>query len=285
MFLWPRHFETISPMESLPCLRVVASEVQYSSEYYFAGKDRHREKHCLFKYTLAGEGAFCDAGGRHRLLPGKGFLTRINDPATSYFFPPEAREEWTFLWLAFSGPAADSIVRDFTRRWGHLYDLAGNSQVISQLMAFSSAGSERKTLGALEGSVIVMNLFAELARCRESGGQQDPANLLVGRAQRAVTDNLAGDLNASGLADILDVSREHLSRVFQQHLKMGPYQYITRQRALRACRMLSETQFSAKEIAAQLGYPNPAQFSRSFKKIVGVTPGQFRSSGMLLPVL
>jgi AraC-like DNA-binding protein len=42
-------------------------------------------------------------------------------------------------------------------------------------------------------------------------------------------------------------------------------------------RQLRETDKPIKEIVVQVGYLDVANFTRKFKKIVGVTPGQYRN--------
>ncbi len=84
---------------------------------------------------------------------------------------------------------------------------------------------------------------------------------------------------------MLDVSREHLTRVFREQTGVTPYQFILRQRTVLACRLLQEGNFTNKEIAARLGYSSPAHFLRSFRSLVGVTPGEFRSAGLTIPIL
>ena len=53
--------------------------------------------------------------------------------------------------------------------------------------------------------------------------------------------------------------------------------YILRQKMSLACKLLKETNLSAKEVSARLGYARPGQFTRSFKKLLHVTPSQFRN--------
>jgi AraC-like DNA-binding protein len=47
----------------------------------------------------------------------------------------------------------------------------------------------------------------------------------------------------------------------------------------RACQMLSWEEFSIKEIAAAVGYPNALNFSTEFKRIAGYPPSLFRRQG------
>jgi AraC-like DNA-binding protein len=88
-------------------------------------------------------------------------------------------------------------------------------------------------------------------------------------------------VNVSELADRLRVSREHLTRVFKEQTLRTPWQYILRQKMLHACRLLKTTQLTHKEIAFRLGYDTPAHFTRTFKHVLGMTPGRFRAVGTI----
>lgn len=48
-----------------------------------------------------------------------------------------------------------------------------------------------------------------------------------------------------------------------------------------ACKMLRSTNFTIKIIAANLGYLDPYYFSFLFKKVVGVSPTEYRTSNMI----
>jgi two-component system response regulator YesN len=48
----------------------------------------------------------------------------------------------------------------------------------------------------------------------------------------------------------------------------------------KAKKMLCDSNYVNKEICYQIGYSDPNYFSRIFKKIVGVTPTEYRSSFM-----
>ena len=285
MYHWSVNFETLEPMRSLPRLRVAASETQLDASYHLEGRRRPRDNYILFKYTLEGEGAFRDAAGEHRVPAGHGFLTRVSDPATAYYYPPEARDPWTFVWTAFDGPAADAAVDELVGRYGHVYRLPRESAAVVQLLAFGGLGSTHHEVTPAEGAQVALVLLLELARTRQEERRERPVNVLVRRAQGLVRERLARGLDATRLAAELGVSREHLSRVFREQTGTAPYQYIVRQRLLEACRLLRGARLTNKEIAGRLGYATPAHFARSFKATLGVTPGGFRDSSMAMPVL
>ena len=285
MYHWHVNFETLQPMKSLPRLRSVASETQTDASYRLEGRRRPRDGYNLFKYTLAGEGVFRDAEGEHRLPAEHGFLTRVSDPATAYYYPPDAKAPWTFVWTVFDGPAADATVDELVVRYGHVYRLPRDSAAVGQLLAFGSLGRTQSEVIPAEGAQVAMLLLLELARACQEARRELPVNVLVRRAQGIVRERLGSGLDATRLAKLLGVSREHLSRVFRGQTGVGPYQYIARQRLLEACRMLRGTTLTNKEIAARLGYATAAHFARSFKAALGVTPGGFRASAMVMPVL
>ena len=57
---------------------------------------------------------------------------------------------------------------------------------------------------------------------------------------------------------------------------MAPAQFIAQVRIREAARLLTSTSLSMEDIAERTGFPNPAYFSRVFKRITGRTPTQSR---------
>jgi AraC-like DNA-binding protein len=57
--------------------------------------------------------------------------------------------------------------------------------------------------------------------------------------------------------------------------------YLIARRVERAKRFLQGGDLSLAEVAAQAGFWDQSQFSRHFKRLVGVTPGQFRISARI----
>jgi AraC family transcriptional regulator len=55
-----------------------------------------------------------------------------------------------------------------------------------------------------------------------------------------------------------------------------PHAWLTEQRMTRARRFLSDPDMSISEIAVAVGYATPSAFSASFRRIVGMTPSDFR---------
>jgi AraC-like DNA-binding protein len=58
---------------------------------------------------------------------------------------------------------------------------------------------------------------------------------------------------------------------------LPPHQYVIARRAERAKQLLQGGDLSLAEVAAHSGFSDQSQFTRHFKRLVGVTPGQFRT--------
>jgi AraC family transcriptional regulator len=68
------------------------------------------------------------------------------------------------------------------------------------------------------------------------------------------------------------------SRVFKQTTGLSPLQFVTRERITRAQQMMRETKRSLIEIALEVGYSSPSAFAQVFRRVVGVTPTEFRGN-------
>jgi AraC-like DNA-binding protein len=77
-------------------------------------------------------------------------------------------------------------------------------------------------------------------------------------------------------ADRLGISPKSLTKHFQKIRKQKPSEFIKNRIILEAKRKLIYTDFSVKEIAFELGFNDPAYFSRFFTKATEMSPLQFK---------
>ena len=275
------NFSTIRPIAALPRLLHIAGEERANPSYHHEGRLRQKETQCVFQYTLSGKGIFRDASGEHEVPPGHGFLCRIKDPETSYYYPEFAVEPWRFLFCCFDGEYAQALVAELCHRYGPVYALPSNGPAARRLLAWSSRHADKLEISAAEGAGIVMELLLALSASKECTQKDSPRSEMVRRARLLVESEEGRLLNVKELAKALRVSREYLCRAFAIEAGATPHNYILRQRMLAACHMLKEETDSVKEIAASLGYKVPAHFHRAFVREIGMTPGMFRLSGIM----
>lgn len=281
MVNWCIHYKTAHLLTSLPRLRTGSGETVDSPAYRHYGRFRSAETHCLFKYTLKGEGVFEDQSGAHPVTAGHGFLCKIADPRTAYYYPEHGREPWTFWWIAFDGPSARLIVADLVKRYGPVFKFAPDSPNVQHFSNMKAGPTRTMNISPAWGARVVLDLLTSLALAREAGASLQHESLLLRRAMAIVEERQAQNLNVTELAQRLHVSREHLTRHFQKELTVTPHDYILRQKIIRACHYLKETDLNNKEIAARLGYQEAAHFSRTFKRLIHITPSQFRQVGTM----
>jgi AraC family transcriptional regulator len=79
------------------------------------------------------------------------------------------------------------------------------------------------------------------------------------------------------LASAAHLSAYHFARQFKAATGLPPHQYVIGRRVDRAQQLLRpDGDLSLAEIAARAGFSDQSQFSHHFKRLVGVTPSQFR---------
>ncbi len=86
----------------------------------------------------------------------------------------------------------------------------------------------------------------------------------------------------SEYADLLFKSPKTLSNLFSIYNQKTPQQIILERVALEAKRLINFTDKQNQEIAYELGFNDPAHFSRFFKKMTNFSPSQYREMNQIL---
>ncbi|WP_141500326.1 ABC transporter substrate-binding protein [Paenibacillus luteus] len=107
---------------------------------------------------------------------------------------------------------------------------------------------------------------------------------LVAQAIRYLHEHYALPIMVDSLAELLDCSAGHLSRMFKKETGSSLIAYLTWIRLNKAKDLLLHTEASLQQIADGIGIPDVIYFNRLFKKHIGLSPGRFRGNVLSLPV-
>jgi len=88
--------------------------------------------------------------------------------------------------------------------------------------------------------------------------------------------NLHNELSVTALASRVNQHPDYFSRLFKAFTGERPVTYILSKRIERAQYLLATNQLSYSEIAHQTGFDNISYFSKSFKKLTGMSPGAYK---------
>lgn len=75
---------------------------------------------------------------------------------------------------------------------------------------------------------------------------------------------------------------QYISRLFKKETSLTALEYIQKIRIEKSCGLLAGTNFTIREIAHQTGYEDIKFFNRVFRKMVGMTPSEYRKTGLSL---
>ena len=83
-------------------------------------------------------------------------------------------------------------------------------------------------------------------------------------------------LSSAAMARMCGLSQSQFDRSFRRVFGSSARQYLLRVRVEAACRRLAETEETVAALAVELGFFDHAHFTRCFRRIMGLTPAQYR---------
>ena len=108
---------------------------------------------------------------------------------------------------------------------------------------------------------------------------RDGTMLPLRNAMEYLDANFDQTLTLEMLAEKAMLSVSRLAHRFKDETGATLIEYLTWVRIGHAQRLLVETELSCLKIADEVGYKNQSYFSRAFRRVVGITPRQFRRHG------
>ncbi|HEX6033616.1 MAG TPA: AraC family transcriptional regulator [Anaerolineales bacterium] len=96
----------------------------------------------------------------------------------------------------------------------------------------------------------------------------------IRQARQYIEDHFAENVSLQALAQHVSLSPYYLLRAFRAGVGMPPYAYLESVR-IRHTQRLIKAGLSLAEVAAEVGFSSQSHMTRQFKKIIGVTPGQY----------
>ncbi|MDE1993433.1 MAG: helix-turn-helix transcriptional regulator [Rhizobiaceae bacterium] len=94
-------------------------------------------------------------------------------------------------------------------------------------------------------------------------------------------ENLTDPIYLADLATVAGLSRMHFAAQFRAATGLSPHVYIIRRRIEVAQQLMLDTNRSIADISIAVGFSSQAHFTSAFKKINGVSPGQWRGRLLL----
>jgi AraC-like DNA-binding protein len=143
------------------------------------------------------------------------------------------------------------------------------------------------------GSEVVANRLAEVlfiqairahiasgAEICKRGWLRAIFDLQIGAALKSIHENVNSPWTVESLAESAGMSRSAFAERFKELLGQTPLEYVTEWRMQKAVQLLQLGDKKLIDVAQSVGYESDAAFSKAFKRVVGLTPGEYRRNGL-----
>lgn len=234
--------------------------------------------HYLIHYVISGCGIFYYEGNKVPIHSGQMFMI-MPDEKTMY--QADLNNPWSYCWFGIDGNDIETIIKSIgfskalrVRDYNH-----GEYGIIEGVRALVDNRIESKGDQLKETGYLYL-LLGQMVKAYEESLDYNTDLIELNRhvkiAVNYMEKHYMHDITIQDVAEHVGIDRTQLYRVFYMDMEMGPKEYLLKMRIEKACVMLRNTEHSIKHIGLSVGYRDPYQFSKIFKKWIGSSPREFR---------
>lgn len=188
---------------------------------------------------------------------------------------------WNLKWAHFYGPNMAAIYKKYVERGGrpsftteHFSDYAN---LLDKLHETASSPDYIKDMKIFEQLTSLLTLLMADSWTPYPIDIKNPAGK---RSLQDVKEYLDSHFHEKIMLDELAtnfyINKYYLTRIFKEQFGISISHYLLQQRITHAKQLLRFTDYSIEQIGQLCGIEDANYFARAFKKVEGISPGEFR---------
>lgn len=245
------------------------------AQYHFRERGNGSEQHILI-FCTNGKGWIEANGAKKNITKGQ-FI--IIPAGLAHKYGSSSQDSWSIYWIHFTGEQGKLFTKDELSVSQILYE--DNSindrriRLFEELYHNLSLGFSRENLEYtsiclwyLLGSFTYTQQFDRIHSVQQ--------NDVVEKSIQYMQEHIEECIDLKELSVLCGLSVSHFSCIFKKKTSRSPIEYFNNLKIQKSCQMLDFTDWNIKEIANRLNYDDPFYFSRTFKRIMGISPTDYR---------
>lgn len=188
----------------------------------------------------------------------------------------DENDPWSILWVHFKGENTGY----FPIQEPHIVNINSRNSDSRLIMLFNLLFRVLKrnyTLGNFIYISQVLSLILSEVYFREKVDESSVQDRHVTMVIRFMYENLTRSLTLNELSDKVQLSRSYLNSIFKTQTGRSPMEFFIHLKMQEACKLLKNTNMYIYEVSSSLGYEDQYYFSRIFKKVVGISPKDYKN--------
>jgi AraC-like DNA-binding protein len=281
----PESFRFVVPLKQVKKLKThpLSSGLYATGLGYYKqakGHEMQRDNHDdhLLMYCLHGEGELRVENTTSKIAAGD---IVVLPKGVSHRYKASIDQPWTIYWVHFSGSDCEHFL-DYLAIEKHRYiiPLGIHSRLVT---SFEHLLECRQTNYDTASFINVANLLRQILSHiallgpiskRQHAAHQLDLELVHSLMEASVHEKLELDT----LAKEVNLSKFHFIKKYRELTGSTPVNHFIHLKIKRACDLLDITNKSINEISYAIGYEDAYYFSRIFKKVMGISPSQYRNT-------
>ena len=248
--------------------------VFYAKENYFT--QRSEKNDYLLLFTTAGEGELSYGGQTLRLVKGNACLIDCNQ-AHSYR-TAEGSSRWEFYWMHISSTFAPQYYTLLYEKSYRVIETGMDTELIDCFLRALDLIDYATVTSACGLSQCAGTLLATLVSLGVRTPVDSAMDQMIPIAVERLKEQHDQPIDLAQFASSFGLSKFYFIKEFSKRVGITPYRYLIMYRITRAKQLLRTTDYRAGDIARAVGFADESNFSRTFSRLTGLTPSQYRRS-------
>lgn len=228
-------------------------------------------------YCVDGHGWYKIGKNQFKVQPNEFFILPQN---IEHAYGSDEKDPWTVYWIHFGGEALQPfnelpIISDHFKP----VHAKNNAEIVSLFTRIYKTLELGYSIDNLLFANMCLSHFLTLFIYQSrhySVGIPEQSDC-VENAIRFMQENINENISLNDLSKKYNYSASRFSSLFKQKTGYAPIDYFIQMKMQKASQHLDFTDRSIKDIALSMGFDDPYYFSKRFRKVIGMSPTQYRS--------